>query len=375
MHFSNLIPAAALVAVVAAQGQMSLMEVLLANNKTLGTLSGLIQVHPELLSNLTSTRNITILAPSNDAFSTYLNTPGGQSAAANPGTVQALLQYHVLQGAWVSGGLTTGVYAKSMLVNSSFTNVTGGQVVHLSKMGEKLMASSGNKEMSMSSTKDVLFSGGVVHVIDKVLTIPMIPSRSALDSGLTALAGAAKAANLVTPMDTLRDLTIFAPSNGAFQNIGSALPALAADPAMLTNILAYHVVNGTVGYAGMLSNTSLTTAQGGKVKVEVVNKKVFVNSAQVVIADIIVANGVVHVIDNVLNPSNAAATPMPTATSQSAAFSGVTSTSAIPFTSGIVPTTTAPSASTSTAAAGRMEGAMGMAALFGGAVAVGAGVL
>ena len=33
------------------------------------------------------------------------------------------------------------------------------------------------------------------------------------------------------------------------------------------------------------------------VQVEVVNKKVFVNSAQVVISDVIVANGVVHVID------------------------------------------------------------------------------
>jgi len=47
----------------------------------------------------------------------------------------------------------------------------------------------------------------------------------------------------------------------------------------------------------MLGNMSLTTAQGGMVQVEVVNKKVFVNSAQVVISDVIVANGVVHVID------------------------------------------------------------------------------
>ena len=124
-----------------------------------------------------------------------------------------------------------------------------------------------------------------------------MPSLSAVDSGLTGLAGALTSANLVSTVDTARDVTIFAPSNAAFERIGSALPALQADQTMFQNVLAYHLVNGTVGYAGMLGNMSLTTAQGGMVQVEVVNKKVFVNSAQVIISDVIVANGVVHVID------------------------------------------------------------------------------
>lgn len=206
-----------------------------------------------------------------------------------------------------------------MLMNTTYTNVTNGQVVQLSKMGNKVMAMSGLKEMSMSTTMDVMFTGGVVHVIDKVLTMPMVrilphplilhtrkfestdttkmPSLSAVDSGLTGLAGALTSANLVSTVDTARDITIFAPSNAAFERIGSALPALQADQTMFQTVLTYHLVNGTVGYAGMLGNMSLTTAQGGMVQVEVVNKKVFVNSAQVVISDVIVANGVVHVID------------------------------------------------------------------------------
>ncbi|KAG4432763.1 hypothetical protein IFR05_011746 [Cadophora sp. M221] len=370
MHLSTLFFTSALAA--SAVAQMSLLELLTANNKTLGTLTGLLQNQQALTTNLINARNITILAPSNDAFTKYLSTPAGQAASNDPGMLTALLQYHVLEGAHPSSGLNMSMYAHSMLTNTTYTNVTNGQVVQLSKMGNKVMAMSGLKEMSMSTTMDVMFTGGVVHVIDKVLTMPMMPSRSALDSGLTGLAGALTTTSLVSTVDALKDITIFAPSNAAFEKIGSALPALQADQTTFRNVLEYHVVSGTVGYAGMLGNMSLITAQGGTVRVEVLGKKVFVNSAMVVISDVIVANGVVHVIDNVLNPANSTATPDPTATTQPVAFTGVTSASVIPFTSGITPTTTAPSASTSTAAAGRVEGAMGLAALFG---VVAAGVL
>ena len=86
----------------------------------------------------------------------------------------ALLQYHVLVGAHPSTALNMSLYAHSMLTNTTYTNVTNGQVVQLSKMGNKVMAMSGLKEMSMSTTMDVMFTGGVVHVIDKVLTMPMV---------------------------------------------------------------------------------------------------------------------------------------------------------------------------------------------------------
>lgn len=131
-----------------------------------------------------------------------------------------------------------------------------------------------------------------------------MPSLAAVDSGLTGLAGALTTTSLVSTVDSLKDITIFAPSNAAFERIGSALPALQADQTMFRNVLEYHIVNGTVGYAGMLGNMSLTTAQGGMVRVEVVGKKVFVNSAMVIISDVIVANGVVHVLDKYVPPAS-----------------------------------------------------------------------
>ena len=58
------------------------------------------------------------------------------------------------------------------------------------------------------------------------------------------------------------------------------------------------VVNGTVGYSSTLKNgTSLTTLSGGKLTITIDNGNVFVNDAKVITPDVLVANGVVHVID------------------------------------------------------------------------------
>jgi uncharacterized surface protein with fasciclin (FAS1) repeats len=165
--------------------------------------------------------------------------------------------------------------------------------------GKSVEIFSGLKQKSTVTTADVTFSGGVVHIIDTVLTVPLSPAMSAIDSDLTALAGALTQTNLVSTVDSLKDVTIFAPSNKAFQDIGSAASSLSET--QLASILEYHVISGTVGYSSLLTsglaNESLPTVMGESVNVLVEDGKVFANSAQVIITDIIVANGVMHVID------------------------------------------------------------------------------
>jgi transforming growth factor-beta-induced protein len=144
-----------------------------------------------------------------------------------------------------------------------------------------------------------MFTGGVMHIIDNVLTIPLNPGFTAVDSNLTALAGALTDTNLISTVDGLKDVTIFAPSNEAFRAIGSATGSLTTQ--QLSSILTYHVINGTVAYSPLiaqgLANTSIPTVNSAEVKLLVEDNKVFVNSAQVVITDIIVANGVMHVLN------------------------------------------------------------------------------
>ena len=99
----------------------------------------------------------------------------------------------------------------------------------------------------------------------------------------------------------------------------------------------------------MKNGTKLQAANGQSLSITVGKGGVFVNNAKVVTADILIANGVLHVIDQVLNPGNQ--TMANSTNSQGApAFSGASSVSDAPFTSG-QPTATATIASDVAAAA------------------------
>lgn len=97
--------------------------------------------------------------------------------------------------------------------------------------------------------------------------------------------------------------TVFAPTNEAFKalfkQLGvSGVKDLTAE--QLTPILTYHVVAGKV-MSTDLSNTSVVTLNGQKIKIDISNG-VKINESKVTSADISGTNGVVHVIDKVLLP-------------------------------------------------------------------------
>ena len=179
----------------------------------------------------------------------------------------------------------------------------------------------------------------MIHIIDTVLTVPLNVSTTASAANLTAFLGAVNATGLTETLDTSSDITIFAPSNSAFQNIASGLGNLST--ADLTGILAYHVLNGTIAYSSTLSNATVPTLGGGNLTITIANGTAFVNSARVINADILISGGVLHIIDSVLNPNNTVAANGTEGTTPVAAFSGASSEATVPYTSGVpTPTTT-----------------------------------
>lgn len=98
--------------------------------------------------------------------------------------------------------------------------------------------------------------------------------------------------------------TVFAPNNDAFNALFSQLGVSGINDLskeQLTPILTYHVVPGKV-MSSDLSNTSVATLNGGKIKVDL-TEGVKINDSKVVAADISGENGVIHVIDKVLIPA------------------------------------------------------------------------
>ncbi|OAP62368.1 hypothetical protein AYL99_04571 [Fonsecaea erecta] len=354
------------------------LTTILTNTPALSNLLSYLELFPSLTTTLGSLQNITILAPNNNAFARLLNSSAGAALVQNDtSAIQALLTYHVLNGTYTD--FSDKQFIPTLLEPSQFTNVTGGQVIEAISNKDQVAFVSGLLNGASVSGDPVDFTGGIVHIIDDVLTVPQSISDTAIQLNLSAAAGALISANLVTTVDTLSDVTLFVPNNEAFQAIGSALPNLTTQD--LSSILQYHLVQGAVGYSTLLRTGTVKTVQGNDLTVTIENEEVFVNSARVVVPDVLVANGVVHVIDSVLNPNNTTAMPNPSQESGLTAFSGASSASNIPFTSDVpTPTSTTPgqsatgatatSSSSSGAAAPVRTGVLGAGALFGGALLV-----
>lgn len=144
--------------------------------------------------------------------------------------------------------------------------------------------------------QNVNFTGGVIHVIDHVLTLPQNVSTTLVNAGLSSLYGALNATGLLGTVNGLGNVTIFAHANAAFQRIGSALAN--ASKTDLQAILTYHVhVGAEPLYSSSLTNGSISTLNGASLNIQTGAGGVFVNGAKVVTPNVLIAGGVVHVID------------------------------------------------------------------------------
>lgn len=339
MHYKTILAAALAVNAAAADSTSMNLTSLIASNSNLSALGTLLKAYPSIASSLANATNVTVLAPDNAAISALNTSMSSMSSSTNMTKyIEALLDYHVIPGKlFASNFSSTPIFPHTMLNMTMYSNVTDGQVVECVLSGTQAEIISGMKMVSNVTQANLNFSGGVVHVIDKVLTIPDNFSTTAQAADLTDCVGATNALNLTSTLDTATDITIFAPSNSAFQDIATGLTKL--NTSQLTDILEYHILNGTVDYSTSLKNGTLTMMNGKNLTVRIEKGAIFVNAARIINADILIANGVIHVIDSVLNPNNTAG-PNPTMTGVATAFSGASS-GTVPFTSGVTsPTST-----------------------------------
>ena len=134
-----------------------------------------------------------------------------------------------------------------------------------------------------------------------------VQAKDIVDTAVAAgqfntLAAALDKAGLVATLKGKGPFTVFAPTDAAFAKVPKAdLDALLADKAKLTAVLTYHVVPGNV-MAKDVKPGKVKTVQGSELTLATSGGGVTVDGAQVVKADIVADNGVIHVIDNVVLP-------------------------------------------------------------------------
>lgn len=262
-----------------------------------------------LVDALNGTGPFTVFAPNNAAF-TGVTAPTG-TALTN------LLTYHVISGQ----GLTA----------AQVISLSNGNLVKVNMLnGDSVFVRASSAGVFVNGIQviqaDLAATNGVVHGIGRILQPPVgnivatavaTPGFDSLVKAVTRVsAGATGADNIADVLSNTNGLTVFAPTNAAFQALfaNAAFPFRNIDAipvATLRTVLRHHVV-GARAFSNDLRNGNLGMANGSNAVVAGVGTSaitltgsgtVFNNgAANIALTNIMARNGVVHVIDRVIIP-------------------------------------------------------------------------
>ena len=262
------------------------------------------------------TQSFTVFAPTDAAFA-MIDPDTLDLLLADTEALSDVLLQHVVSGevnsvtAYTLNGLSAATASGAEIpiaINSELDTLTfGGATV---------------------TTTDIYTTNGVIHVIDMVVVADVeLPSPPAsivdvavANGSFTTLVAALQATGLDTVLDDPdATFTVFAPTDAAFSLLGQeTIDALLADTETLSDILLYHVIQGSE----VLQDGALTVAQSDANKVEMANgaetalslanNTLFVNKSAVSLADVMADNGVIHVVDQVITVPAAKGEPTQT---------------------------------------------------------------
>jgi uncharacterized surface protein with fasciclin (FAS1) repeats len=128
--------------------------------------------------------------------------------------------------------------------------------------------------------------------------------ETAQQSGsFTTLVKAVQAAGLAGVLSGEGPFTVCAPNDEAFAKLPAGeLDRLMQDRKALADVLKYHVVAGRHPAKEVAQMNSVTTLQGGSLKITRKGNDVMIGDARVIAPDVVASNGIIHIVDKVLIP-------------------------------------------------------------------------
>lgn len=249
----------------------------------------------------------TVLAPTNEAFASFLSANGFVSLEDVPTDVlsQVLLNHVIMANVTASDLTTTG---------AGYTN-TSASGPNNNAMSLYFNTSNGVtfNGLSTVTTADISASNGTIHIVDAVIDIPTVVTFATADPSfstlVTALTELTPATDFVNILQGEGPFTVFAPTNEAF----TALPAIPAEEA-LTQVLLYHVVSGNITSSDLTNSgeTTAETLQGDSITITLpgtegtianVTDASGASDIGIVAVDVQSSNGVIHVLNKVMIPN------------------------------------------------------------------------
>ena len=278
-------------------------------NKNFTTLIAAVNgASPSILETLLSSPKKTLFAPTNAAF-----IAAGITTLPNQATLDAVLTYHVLNSEVRAANLP----ANTAPVNSEITTL-GGKF-YLSNRGAAGVFINGRTKVTQT---DIIGSNGVVHVIDRTLMPPsqtIAQIATALSTAtspqftklLQALSRTEAATLLAVAGDATANITLFAPTDAAFEASGINLETV--NGTTLVSVLQKHIINKPTTASGRVFSSDLVTGNVATLNGDVaINATALTVTSGGVVANIqattpglinvLGTNGVIHTIDKVLLP-------------------------------------------------------------------------
>jgi transforming growth factor-beta-induced protein len=242
--------------------------------------------------------NLTVFAPTNDAFVALLGELGYSSLDEVPvPALQEILLDHVLPAPVSSETL-------AQWDREDFRPVTFG---HLALDSDRAPTVTVNDATVVAA--DLWASNGVVHVIDKVLLDPdprpTIAELAAATPELSILLEAVTRTGLAEVLSQPGDYTVFAPTNDAFVALLGELGLSSLDDIdddTLRYVLLKHVVAAELDAVDVVEilDTGATVPSLAGLPLSFTSDPLAVNGNPIVATDVEGSNGTVHVISSVI---------------------------------------------------------------------------
>lgn len=178
------------------------------------------------------------------------------------------------------------------------------RITGLSIMMIFILVSCGTKTQQETAVQDNFKSNhGAAGIMDDVSKKNILQIALSSPDHTTLVAGV-EAAQLENVLVNAGPLTVFAPTNAAFDKLPAGTLKSLLKPEnknKLANIITFHASPGTFDLDQLHDGMKLYMATGHYVDVKVTDEGIFVNGSKI-LATIDATNGVVHVIDDVFLP-------------------------------------------------------------------------
>lgn len=290
--------------------------------------------------------NLTLFAPTDAAFAKIRETRYGRTtlnmAFADSSLMTNLTRYHIVRGAFPIASLESLAAEAQSVAGISlpteqgqFIRVTVGDDERLTIDGEASTVLHGvavtfamEGELITLAGRQINTQNGVIHVIDTVLVpttdnmLQVIEDINLDFDGefntLLATINAADSSIRERLANPNAQTTLFAPTDAAFELLGEARTRqILQNPEALRDLLQYHLLDGRVSSQDMTNAMAASRGGNGElvtqlgrgafrrtaVVVSSLEDGLVVNGgAMLVVLDIDAGNGLIHVIDHVLEP-------------------------------------------------------------------------